>query len=42
MKKFQFSYPYNNQGKFGTNIVVRGIDSDELDVVAKKLMSTLL
>jgi molybdopterin-biosynthesis enzyme MoeA-like protein len=36
------SYPYNNQGKFGTNIVVRGIDSDELDVVAKKLMSTLL
>ena len=36
------SYPYNNQGKFGTNIVVRGTNSDELDVVANILMSTLL
>ena len=36
------SYPYNNQGKFGTNIIVRGTNSDELDVVAKILMSTLL
>ncbi len=36
------SYPYNSQGKFGTNIVVRGTNSDELDIVAKILMSTLV
>jgi len=36
------SYPYNDGGKFGTNIVVRGIDKNELKDVAKKLKSTLL
>ena len=36
------SYPYNDGGKFGTNIVVRGVDKNELKEVAKKLKSTLL
>jgi len=36
------SYPYNDGVKFGTNIVVRGIDKNELKDVAKKLKSTLL
>ena len=36
------SYPYNNKGNFGTNIVVRGINDEELDRVAEKLKSKLL
>ncbi len=36
------SYPYNNKGNFGTNIVVRGINNKELDRVAEKLKSKLL
>ena len=36
------SYPYNNKGNFGTNIVVRGINNEELDRVAEKLKSKLL
>ncbi len=36
------SYPYNNKGNFGTNIVVRSIDNEELDRVAEKLKSKLL
>ena len=35
-------YPYNNKGNFGTNIVVRGINNEELDIVAEKLKSKLL
>ena len=33
---------YNNKGNFGTNIVVRGINNEELDRVAEKLKSKLL
>jgi len=36
------SYPYNDEGKFGTNIVVRGADKKELKNIAEKLKSTLL
>ena len=36
------SYPYNDEGKFGTNIVVRGADKNELKNIAEKLKSTLL
>ncbi len=36
------SYPYNNKGNSGTNIVVRGINNEELDRVAEKLKSKLL
>ena len=36
------SYPYNNKGNFGTSIVVRGINNEELDRVAEKLKSKLL
>ena len=36
------SYPYNDRGKFGTNIVVRGVDKNELKEIAEVLKSTLL
>ena len=36
------SYPYNNGGKFGTNIVVRGVDKKELQSIAEKLELELL
>ena len=36
------SYPYNDGGKFGTNIVVRGVDKNELKEIAEVLKSTLL
>ena len=35
------SYPYNDGDKFGTNIVVRGVDKNELQNIAEKLESTL-
>ena len=36
------SYPYNDRGNFGTNIVVRGVDKNELKEIAEVLKSTLL
>ena len=36
------SYPYKDGGKIGTNIVVRGVDRNELKAVAEKLKSKLL
>ena len=36
------SYPYNDGEKVGTNIVVRGVDRNELKDLAEKLKSKLL
>ena len=36
------SYPYNDGGKVGTNIVVRGVDRNELKDLTEKLKSKLL
>ena len=36
------SYPFNEGGKVGTNIVVRGADRNELKALAEELKSKLL
>ena len=36
------SYPYNDGGKVGTNIVVRGVDRNELKALAEELKAKLL